>query len=589
MPSRLLARSGTILVTYVALALTTTAQPTAHAADCPGTSSAYADAVRATSGLAAYHRLGERSGQTACDSAGTSTGTYSGGVALGRPGAIAGDGDTAAAFNGTTGYVRALSTASLNPSGALSIEAWVKPAATGRSQTLVRKDGQYLLRLYGGRLVFRLWSTSFTSVELISSSVVTAAVWQHVVAVYDGATMRLYRNGLQVAQRSRSGGVRTGSGSYYLGASRGIYDFLGGELDEVALYRSALPASMVARHHEIGKPEPDDSAPGDHASVTCGLGTFRVGLWPSACWRPYADSSPFNRRLPASPRVVANSSDIVRRILGMGPIADMTVAPDTPSDWYHPTYYARPTDPLYTVRCVRYSCEIDGMQVRIPAQARPAGGGDAHMTVVDQATGWEWDFWQVRDKPAGGGTLTISAGGRTAIAGDGLGSDANAGQWGLLGGVIRAQEMEAGRIDHALFMMVGCTRRAYVYPAQGLAATCADQINAPATGQHLQLAMTDTQIDVLAVPAWKKTILRALARYGGFVGDTGGNEAFALQFESGSTYTSFGFQDRMIAFAQRQTSGVSYYNGKWYFDLAGGVDWARYLRVLDPCVARGGC
>src|SRR5690606_1575000 len=37
------------------------------------------------------------------------------------------------------------------------------------------------------------------------------------------------------------------------------------------------------------------------ASVRCELGSFRAGRWPSACWRPYADDSPFNRKVPADP------------------------------------------------------------------------------------------------------------------------------------------------------------------------------------------------------------------------------------------------------------------------------------------------
>ena len=40
-------------------------------------------------------------------------------------------------------------------------------------------------------------------------------------------------------------------------------------------------------------------------------------------------------------------------------------------------------------------------------------------------------------------------------------------------------------------------------------------------------------------PRWKKTILRALATYGAYIGDTGGG-GFNFQFQSGSTYTSFG-------------------------------------------------
>ena len=63
------------------------------------------------------------------------------------------------------------------------------------------------------------------------------------------------------------------------------------------------------------------------------------------------------------------------------------------------------------------------------------------MAVIDQASGWEYDFWQVESKPAGGGTISISWGGRTAIGtadADGLGSNATAAHFGLAAGVIRA-------------------------------------------------------------------------------------------------------------------------------------------------------
>jgi hypothetical protein len=336
-----------------------------------------------------------------------------------------------------------------------------------------------------------------------------------------------------------------------------------------------------------------DPIPG--ASVECGLGSFEPGRWPTPCWRPYADTSPFNRPVPADPRVLPDSDAIVAKVLDTGPIADLVVpsdtSSDTSSDWYHPAYFPRPDDPAYTVHCVEDwgRCEVEGMRVPIPAEARPANGGDAHMAVVDQSTGWEYDFWQVRPRPAGGGTLNVSWGGRTKITGDGLGSDATAAHFGLLAGTIRAAEMQAGRIDHALFMTVGCTAHRYVYPAAGHALTCAEETHAPAVGQHFWLDMTDAEIRALGVPRWKQTILRALARYGAYVGDTGGNEAFGFQFESGRTFTSFGVDDPMVAFAMAQQSGVTAGEQSYYFHLGPGVDWRGRLRALDPCVTQRGC
>ena len=73
---------------------------------------------------------------------------------------------------------------------------------------------------------------------------------------------------------------------------------------------------------------------------------FSVGQWPSACWRPYSRRSPFNRRIPAHPALYPGSSDIVRRLVSFGrPNALRAGVADTDTDFYHPTYYARRSDP----------------------------------------------------------------------------------------------------------------------------------------------------------------------------------------------------------------------------------------------------
>ena len=94
------------------------------------------------------------------------------------------------------------------------------------------------------------------------------------------------------------------------------------------------------------------------------------------------------------------------------------------------------------------------------------------------------------------------------------------------------------------------------------------------------------QIEALAVPRWKKTVLHAMADYGMIMGDTGSG-SWAIQAESGSTYTSFGYEDELVKFAR--ANGWSAYNGRYSGNLRDGVDWARYLRVLDPCVSQGTC
>jgi hypothetical protein len=339
------------------------------------------------------------------------------------------------------------------------------------------------------------------------------------------------------------------------------------------------------------------------ASGCSAFGSFRAGNWPSGCWRPYSDTSPFNQVIPPSPRLLAQSSEIVSRFLSWDQLARPWVGTaDSTDDYWHPTYYPQDSDPPYTIHCNKYACpSIEGTQVRIPSNARPAGGGDGHMTVVDQAGSWEYDFWQVQTKPlpAGGGTIVVSSGGRTRIGtahADGLGSGANAARWGLLAGVVRAQEMEAGKINHAISFVTRCDNDTYVYPARGLGSACSasgeSNADAPPMGARFQLDMSDAEIDALAVPGWKKTILRAIARYGMYLGDTGGG---FLSFESGSTYTSFGVQDEMEVFARQHVGegGISTRIGDdgkrdYLFDVESGIPWDR-LRVIDPCVTQRTC
>lgn len=354
------------------------------------------------------------------------------------------------------------------------------------------------------------------------------------------------------------------------------------------------PASAPATGASPGAGAPASESP--PAAQCASLTPLAEEQQAPACWRPYADSSPWNQELSDSARIDSRSGQIVGRLLSWGAPQNMLAGTaDTGSDYYHPIYFAQATDPVYTLDATENwgSNEIDGMQVRIPSEARPAGGGDAHLAVI-APDGWEYDLWNVESKPAGGGTLRFAWGGRTRVDGDGLGSNATAAHFGLAGGVIRAPELEAGRIEHALFMGVKCTddREAAVYPAEpGTGEPCSDlglaNGDAPPMGARFVLEMSDAEIAALPAPQWKKTILTALADYGMFVGDRIGSGAWGLQFESGSTYTSFGETDRVAEFARRE--GLPTWSGKYVFEIGGGVDWAGRLKLVDPCVTAGTC
>jgi hypothetical protein len=352
------------------------------------------------------------------------------------------------------------------------------------------------------------------------------------------------------------------------------------------------------------------------ASACPEIGSFGVGSWPPACWRPYADSgpqaSPFNRPVQGDPPLLPNSAAIVEQLVFTGgPIpAPIVVGSGEVAEGGVAVYWSRPSDPLLTLDCSVSSCPLDGLEVRLPVGAEPDGGfdpppwdHDAHMAIVDQASGWEYDLYNVQSRTAS--TLRFGTskhvGGRTRIDGDGLGTSANAASYALLGGLIRIQELQAGSINHALAIVVPCTDDQPVYPAGDDDLVCADPTNAPAMGAHFQLDMSQDEIDALDAPSWQKTIYTALRRYGAYVSDTASSEfpEWGIEVESPNSYESFpgyrGDADPWARFASR--AGIAQEDGEYRFrftrdgalDGPPSLDWGRRLRVLDPCTARGAC
>ena len=154
--------------------------------------------------------------------------------------------------------------------------------------------------------------------------------------------------------------------------------------------------------------------------------------------------------------------------------------------------------------------------------AKPDPSGDGHLAVYDPATQREWGMWQARE--ANGG-WSASAGAAVSMAGDGLApantGSGNAANFPLLGGLIRPEEILQGRIDHALvFGMPGIGRGRPVCPATHNAGSSTDPY-ALREGQKVQL---DPSVDVnsLPIPAWQKTIARAMQVYGMYLRDGGG-------------------------------------------------------------------
>ena len=98
------------------------------------------------------------------------------------------------------------------------------------------------------RLRFRLKAGGATTTLVSEPGVVSPGIWHHVAATYDGARMRLYKDGSLIASLDKSGsidndpGVLAVLGNQPPGAGERPFD---GLLDEVRIYSRALSANSV--------------------------------------------------------------------------------------------------------------------------------------------------------------------------------------------------------------------------------------------------------------------------------------------------------------------------------------------------------
>jgi glucose/arabinose dehydrogenase len=209
-------------------------------------------------GPVGYWRLGEASGTTAADETGANPGTYVNGPTLGVAGALKGSSNTAASFNGSTQFVDVPSSASLNASSGVSVEAWVKPAVmpgAGNTGTIAMKASDppyaYWLQVIDtGGAKFGV-GVGGVNHPLSAAGVVAAGSWYHLVGTYDGSVQRLYVNGALVASQSLTGNVDSVAGDFRIGTTRST-EFFNGVADDVAVYNKALTPAQVQAHYEAG-------------------------------------------------------------------------------------------------------------------------------------------------------------------------------------------------------------------------------------------------------------------------------------------------------------------------------------------------
>ena len=210
-----------------------------------------ADCVPAPSGLISWWRAEG----TTNDSAGNHPGTLVGGA-----GFASGHVGQAFSFNASsdTGVI-VPSASALNPTGAITIEAWVRPTSFPNvAPTVVRKDvnaigtTQYSLLVGSGATAGVAHMNIGGAGTATGGSILTNA-WTHLAGTYDRQFIRLYINGVEVTNTAATSPIPIST--EYIGIGRHAsfttrnFD---GLIDEVSIYNRALSAGEIATIHAAG-------------------------------------------------------------------------------------------------------------------------------------------------------------------------------------------------------------------------------------------------------------------------------------------------------------------------------------------------
>lgn len=343
---------------------------------------------------------------------------------------------------------------------------------------------------------------------------------------------------------------------------------------------------------------------GAQAASSCRSASLAEASSAGSCWMPFSSGSAFHTQLgryaPLAPDNAAVQQHIARYGWTVGPSATgFSIGSGS-----RPVFYAGASDPVMTIHCTAAygpnSCQgangvdVNGTQIHVPAGARPDGDTDAHMTVIETATGAEYDFWHAS---VSGSTITSATGAETNVnTGDGAGGGGDAANLALSAGLLRPAELMSGQIDHALVAVVPCTSATgadvgYTWPAEGgWGQFCGqfwheDASGAPGLGQLMRLNMTAAEISDSGAPAWEQAIMTALADYGAYIEDTEGswhNEGIYILEQGSASWTDVGQPDQWAAAAHAF--------GQTGDSLSSDVPIpASRLEMVSTCVTQGVC
>jgi len=307
----------------------------------------------------------------------------------------------------------------------------------------------------------------------------------------------------------------------------------------------AAPAAPAATAPVVpATPAAPGAQPGKTSTATSALATPSV-----ATDTIFAPTSFWYQPIPATVALHANSANFKAEFLRQKAAYYGTVNINT---WAYssPVYTADASTPVKQVafnNCQNKTYPEPALlaqwsAVPIPANAAPADGTDAEMTVYQPSTDTLWEFWVARNS---NGQWAACWGGRmnNVSTSDGIfpfpyGTTAT----GLpfIGGQITAEELERGEIRHAIGISLVETEAATIFSWPAKRSDGVNPQNLPNRIPEGLRFRLDPAIDVDTLPMTTagKIIAKAAQTYGFVVWDKAG--AISLRVQNPKSYTTLG-------------------------------------------------
>jgi YVTN family beta-propeller protein len=153
----------------------------------------------------------------------------------------------ALAFNGSNAFVNVPNNASLRLNYAMTLEAWVKPTTVSAQwrDVIYKSNDDYYLEATSSSSSRPAAGGTFAPDNVYGPSSIPVNAWTHLATTYDGATLKLYVNGVLASSVSRSGRINGSSGPLQIGGDNGAGQYFAGLIDEVRVYNVALTAGQI--------------------------------------------------------------------------------------------------------------------------------------------------------------------------------------------------------------------------------------------------------------------------------------------------------------------------------------------------------